>query len=471
MKLILSVLFTLVSANALCQLNPEINNIPVKHATYEPQLVTATLAIGFIDYYQNNYTLPPPFVKSNTSGFAPVTALLEYCVSRHISVAGSFGYDAFTYNFQQAYDQSVRYRTNNTRILSGGFIGYYHFRHLLPVKHFDPFIGVGIAINNIRYSAYPQGDSLVTKIDHSVTPYLKAGTRYYVSDKFSLFGDIGYNKHTIFSLGFSMRLYRNTYLPDQDWDGIPDAVDSCVTVRGIAKYHGCPDTDGDGIPDNLDDCPTQAGLAQFHGCPDSDGDGIPDKEDACPNQRGLVQFHGCPDTDGDGIPDNEDDCPNEAGLTLFRGCPDSDGDGIPDKDDRCPHEAGPAENHGCPVVALTPEKRIILPVSTIQFQTGKYTIAKTSYAALDKVALVLINNPDLGLYIDGYADITGTSKVNKRISMARAVVIKKYLVKKGVNPQMLIAKGHGSRSPVASNHTRAGRAKNRRVAIKLKEQH
>ena len=238
MRLIPVAVLALLSTNSIGQVNYEINNIPVKHVAYEPNVVTATLAAGFIDDYRKNYTLPPPFVKNNTTGFAALTALLEYSISRHISVAGSFGYDAFTYNFQQAYGQSVRYRTNNTRIMSGGIIGYYHFRHLLPANYFDPFIGLGVSINNIRYSAYPQGDSLVTRTDHSVTPYVKAGTRYYVSDKFSLFGDIGYNRHSVFSLGFSLRLYRNTYLPDQDSDGIPDALDSCIRVRGVAKLPG-----------------------------------------------------------------------------------------------------------------------------------------------------------------------------------------------------------------------------------------
>ncbi|HBL79075.1 MAG TPA: cell envelope biogenesis protein OmpA, partial [Aequorivita sp.] len=51
-------------------------------------------------------------------------------------------------------------------------------------------------------------------------------------------------------------------------------------------FNGCPDTDGDGVPDHLDECPTVAGLAALNGCPDADGDGIADKDDACPNEAG-----------------------------------------------------------------------------------------------------------------------------------------------------------------------------------------
>jgi hypothetical protein len=57
---------------------------------------------------------------------------------------------------------------------------------------------------------------------------------------------------------------------------------------------GCPDTDGDGIPDHLDDCPTVFGLAKYNGCPDSDQDGIPDNKDVCPYEAGPASNNGCP---------------------------------------------------------------------------------------------------------------------------------------------------------------------------------
>ncbi len=54
------------------------------------------------------------------------------------------------------------------------------------------------------------------------------------------------------------------------------------------------DTDGDGVPDNMDECPTVKGLAAFKGCPDTDGDGVPDKDDKCPDKIGSVENNGCP---------------------------------------------------------------------------------------------------------------------------------------------------------------------------------
>jgi hypothetical protein len=54
---------------------------------------------------------------------------------------------------------------------------------------------------------------------------------------------------------------------DRDGDGIPDHLDKCPDVPGLAKFDGCPDTDGDGIPDHLDKCPDVAGVKEYDGCP------------------------------------------------------------------------------------------------------------------------------------------------------------------------------------------------------------
>lgn len=181
------------------------------HSYYERRSTTITFAVGFIDNYRRDYTVPAGFRKNNTSGFAPICAKVEYGWRDHISIAAIFSYDAFIYNFSQQYIGNngpfTRYRTNTTRIFSGGIAAFYHLDRLISVNRLDPFISIGLSLNNIRYSAYPQGDSTLIKLDHTVTPYIKAGARYYISDRFSLYADAGYEKQCIVSLGCSCRFH------------------------------------------------------------------------------------------------------------------------------------------------------------------------------------------------------------------------------------------------------------------------
>ncbi len=210
MKYILSLLCILVSMMGLSQ-QDSINYGAKSHPTYARRSITASVSIGFLDDYKQNYSLPLGFQKSNTSGFAPVYARVEYALYKHVSLAAMFSYDAFYYNYRQEFTGNngsfTRNKINKTKVFSGGVSAYYHLNHVFHSRHIDPFIGAGLSLNNVSYSAYPQGDSTITHKDHNVSPYLKLGARYYITDKFSIFGDVGYDKQSIFSVGFSCRFY------------------------------------------------------------------------------------------------------------------------------------------------------------------------------------------------------------------------------------------------------------------------
>lgn len=248
---------------------------------------------------------------------------------------------------------------------------------------------------------------------------------------------------------------------DSDNDGIADIDDDCPEIAGPAEFNGCPDSDGDGIRDIEDECPSIAGLAIFNGCPDTDNDSIPDHLDNCPMIKGLAQFNGCPDTDADGVQDSEDECPNIAGLPEFNGCPDTDGDGIQDSEDECPEEPGTAENKGCPVY----EK--VEFATNIGFESGKAKLTQDSYPYLDQLVQLMNDNPDCWVKLDGHTDSTGSDAINNKLSQERVDAIKNYLIDKGINPNRIVARGHGSSKPIATNDTAEGRAKNRRVEINL----
>ncbi len=67
------------------------------------------------------------------------------------------------------------------------------------------------------------------------------------------------------------------------------------------------------------------------------------------------------------------------------------------------------------------------------------------------------------LQVAGYTDSSGNPARNVSLSRQRAEAVRAALVKDGVNPDMLIAKGYGSADPIASNDTTEGRARNRRI--------
>jgi OOP family OmpA-OmpF porin len=256
---------------------------------------------------------------------------------------------------------------------------------------------------------------------------------------------------------------------DTDGDGIYDKHDACPEVAGLKQFNGCPDTDGDGIIDGSDACPDVFGLAALNGCPDTDGDGIADKDDACPTVAGLAAFKGCPDTDKDGIADKDDKCPTEAGPKENGGCPvlDADKDGVADKDDDCPTVAGPASNRGCPEVTPEALDNLKVEARSVYFESGKSTLkGGGTPARLEAIKEILKNYPNAKFSVEGHTDSDGSNAYNQKLSEDRANAVKNALVSKGVKADNLTTVGFGETKPVATNKTKAGKAKNRRTEVK-----
>jgi len=257
---------------------------------------------------------------------------------------------------------------------------------------------------------------------------------------------------------------------DKDSDGVADYLDKCPLLPGLTEMNGCPDKDKDGISDNNDKCPDVAGLSRFEGCPDSDGDGIQDSEDACPNMKGSDLFKGCPDTDGDGVMDSEDKCNDTPkGVKVdATGCTaDTDGDGIIDTEDACPNLAGVPSSKGCPEVKAEVKQLFQKALQGIQFQTGKAVIKPVSFPILDAITKVMIDNSSYKMFIGGHTDDVGNDATNMTLSQNRADAVAKYLITKGVDPLRISSTGYGETTPVDTNKTAAGRARNRRVEFKV----
>ncbi len=256
---------------------------------------------------------------------------------------------------------------------------------------------------------------------------------------------------------------------DTDGDGIYDKDDACPEVAGLKQFKGCPDTDGDGIIDGSDSCPEVAGLAEFQGCPDTDADGIADKDDACPEVAGPKSLNGCPDADGDGVADKSDKCPDVKGPKENGGCPwpDTDGDGVLDKDDRCVDVKGTVANNGCPEISEEQVNKLNAYAKTILFNSGKSTFQQQTYPVLQSIAAILKEYPSSNFSIEGHTDSDGKDAANQKLSEDRAAAVKNYLIENGIAASRLTSAGFGETKPIDNNKTKAGKANNRRVEVKL----
>ena len=212
-----------------------------------------------------------------------------------------------------------------------------------------------------------------------------------------------------------------------------------------------------------------AGLTFKFGGKDTDGDGIYDKDDACPEVAGPKALNGCPDADGDGIADKNDKCPEVKGPKENGGCPwpDRDGDSVLDKDDKCPDVKGTVANNGCPEVSDEVVKRLNDYAKTILFDSGKASFQQQTYPVLQAIVSILKEYPNSNFSIEGHTDSDGKDAANQTLSENRAAAVKNYLIENGIASSRLSSAGFGESKPIDTNKTKAGKANNRRVEVKL----
>ena len=165
------------------------------------------------------------------------------------------------------------------------------------------------------------------------------------------------------------------------------------------------------------------------------------------------------DSDGDGVPDNVDRCPDTPkGVTVdAKGCPlDTDGDGVADYLDKCPNtpKGATVDARGCWTYA-----------AKVMFDFDSAEIKSEAYPMLNEAVLILKENPEMKVEIDGHTDNKGAAAYNMGLSERRAKAVMKYFVDNGVEAERLTTKGFGLTKPAASNKTKEGRAKNRRVEL------
>jgi outer membrane protein OmpA-like peptidoglycan-associated protein len=124
-----------------------------------------------------------------------------------------------------------------------------------------------------------------------------------------------------------------------------------------------------------------------------------------------------------------------------------------------------AEQARAAIAASATQESVVDTV--LEFEPGEVTLAPSQKAALASVIDMLHRKPDLRLAIEGHSDNSGRPAINQAIALKRAQSVAARLVAAGVDPVRLNVAGFGADRPTASNASAAGRARNRRVELRV----
>jgi outer membrane protein OmpA-like peptidoglycan-associated protein len=108
-----------------------------------------------------------------------------------------------------------------------------------------------------------------------------------------------------------------------------------------------------------------------------------------------------------------------------------------------------------------------IALNNVFFEQSKPVLLPASYAELDRLVRILMENPTIKIEIDGHTDNVGDPKKNQKLSEDRVKTIKNYLINKGISAHRLSGKGYGGSKPIASNAKEETRKLNRRVEFTI----
>ena len=108
-----------------------------------------------------------------------------------------------------------------------------------------------------------------------------------------------------------------------------------------------------------------------------------------------------------------------------------------------------------------------ITLKNVFFDSGKAILKKESYAALNELYDALKMKPAMVIEIAGHTDNVGSKEANQLLSEQRAVSVRAYLIRKGIESSRIQAKGYGDSEPVAYNDSSEGRQQNRRTEVRI----
>ncbi|MBC7486527.1 MAG: OmpA family protein [Cytophagaceae bacterium] len=109
-------------------------------------------------------------------------------------------------------------------------------------------------------------------------------------------------------------------------------------------------------------------------------------------------------------------------------------------------------------------------LNNIFFDVNKAVLKPHSSEELDRLIVLLKENPKMEIEISGHTDNQGADEYNLTLSQQRVESVLVYLTSKGIPAIRLKGKGHGESKAIASNETEEGRATNRRVDFTILKQ-
>ncbi|GAA4781059.1 hypothetical protein GCM10023231_05470 [Olivibacter ginsenosidimutans] len=129
--------------------------------------------------------------------------------------------------------------------------------------------------------------------------------------------------------------------------------------------------------------------------------------------------------------------------------------------------SSPSEDHiDGGTVSKTEEGVVLTFESDVLFATNSsYLSEKAKVTMKNMVAYINKNYPNARIQINGHTDATGEPDYNQWLSEKRAASVKSYAVSLGLDESKIATKGYGKAKPVATNSTKEGREKNRRVEV------
>lgn len=103
----------------------------------------------------------------------------------------------------------------------------------------------------------------------------------------------------------------------------------------------------------------------------------------------------------------------------------------------------------------------------LNFEPGLANLQLSSQEQLENIARILRAYPNVHVQVGGYTDNEGDPGTDLKLSQERANAVMAHLIAFGVDPFRMDAKGYGQDHPVAGNSTQEGRARNRRIALRV----